>query len=82
MSLASRAPATSATARSSPWVTLPAIEVVVDDETVVEVDTFDLLFNRGDRDQPGRFIVADRVSIEDQGVEASRLFSTAHTVAA
>ena len=30
----------------------------------------------------GPFIVADRVSIEGQGVEASRLFSTAHTVAA
>ena len=30
----------------------------------------------------GTFIVADRVSIEGQGVEASRLSSTAHTVAA
>jgi hypothetical protein len=64
------------------WVTLPIIEVVVDDETIVEVDTFGLLLNRGDRDQPGLFILADRVSIEGQGVEASRLFSTAHMVAA
>jgi len=64
------------------WVTLPVIEVIKDDETVVEVDTFDLLFKRGDRSQPGPFIVGEHISdMELQGAEASRQFSMAHKLA-